>query len=324
MTQKEISDFLLESKWISNLDSIEFLASGEYNENFTVIADGHRYVFRINHGSQLGIEDQIKYEYSALKAVAASERTPKPHSYSSAMSRRPGVLLEEFIAGTPLNYATNSSGVAETFSRIHNLEIDGTIPLPLINQERMIEAIVEESESMRARYTDHPKRTERIKIEKYQNEIQRRTDEWSREFAQENSCIVNTEVNSGNFIVREGIPILLDWEKAVISYRYQDLGHYVVPTTTLWKSDFLFTRETRTEFLRAYLEYVNLPMSLDELSYLTSIVERVILLRALSWCYMAYYEYTSTNRSLQNKTTFKRISAYLDEIDSFLDRSEPE
>ena len=318
MTEKEITNFLLESKWINRLDSIEFLASGEYNENFLVAADSRMYVFRVNHGSQLGIEDQIAYEYSALAAVEKSGRTPRPYNYASATPERPGVLLEEFIAGSPFIYEKDSQKAAETFSRIHRLKFNHRVP-PLINQEHMIEAIVDESDAMRAKYKKHHRKTERVKIDKYQEEIRKRTSDWNKEFNREIPCIVNSEVNSGNFVVREGIALLVDWEKAVISYRYQDLGHFVVPTTTLWKSDFCFTAESRAEFLSAYINYTDIAISLGDLSYLTSIMERVILLRALSWCYMAFYEYTRTDRHLQNKATFRRITAYLDEIDRFLD-----
>lgn len=46
---------------------IEFLAQGEYNQNF-LISDGKTsYVFRLNYGSQLQLENQIQYEYQALK-----------------------------------------------------------------------------------------------------------------------------------------------------------------------------------------------------------------------------------------------------------------
>ena len=320
MTENEITEFLLESNWISRLDSIEFLASGEYNENYLVAADDQMYVFRVNHGSQLEIEDQIAYEYSALAAVEESGRTPKPHNYASATSERPGVLLEEFIDGSPFIYEEDSLKAAETFSRIHRVNINQRAPLQLINQECMIDAIVDESEAMRRKYKEHPRKKERIKIEKYHEEIRRRTPEWNQEFDREIPCIVNSEVNSGNFVVREGIALLVDWEKAVISYRYQDLGHFVVPTTTLWKSDFYFTPESRAAFLSTYINFTEIAISLRDLSYLTSIMERVILLRALSWCYMAFYEYTRTDRHLQNDTTFMRITAYLDEIDRFLDR----
>jgi hypothetical protein len=131
-------------------------------------------------------------------------------------------------------------------------------------------------------------------------------------------CIVNTEVNSKNFIVDGDAAYLVDWEKAVISQRYQDLGHFVVPTTTLWKSDFSFDRQSRKKFLELYADLAGLECSFDEISYKTGLLEKTILLRALSWCYMAYYEYTRSERELTDSATFERISQYLREVECFL------
>jgi hypothetical protein len=47
-------------------------------------------------------------------------------------------------------------------------------------------------------------------------------------------------------------------------------------------------------------------------------MERVILLRALSWCYMAYHEYTGKSRALTCDVTFSKIVSYLDEAQCFL------
>ncbi|MFW6313218.1 MAG: aminoglycoside phosphotransferase family protein, partial [Spirochaetota bacterium] len=105
----------------------------------------------------------------------------------------------------------------------------------------------------------------------------------------------------------------------VASYRYQDLGHFLVPTTTLWKTDFRFDPSTRRRFLQDYHEAAAPPVGLDELDERTSLLEKTILLRAYSWVYMAYVEYTSGARSLTNSETFATIQRYLSEIDDFLE-----
>ena len=130
--------------------------------------------------------------------------------------------------------------------------------------------------------------------------------------------MVNTEVNSGNFLVSDAGAFLVDWEKAVVSYRYQDLGHFLVPTTTLWKSDYVYTEEEKLEFLRAYKEQLGLNIEIKTLFEKTKLLERTILLRALSWCYMAYYEYTREERTLRNEDTFAKIRDYLNDIESLL------
>jgi len=56
---KRIASFLRENGWLRDFREVKFLAAGEYNENFSVHTDDKTYVFRINHGSQLNIPNQI-------------------------------------------------------------------------------------------------------------------------------------------------------------------------------------------------------------------------------------------------------------------------
>jgi len=133
--------------------------------------------------------------------------------------------------------------------------------------------------------------------------------------------IVNTEVNSHNFIISEDDDSkqgwLVDWEKAVVSSRFQDIGHFLVPTTTLWKTDFRFDDEGRKAFVAAYLEAADTDMDLDTAMQCADVMEKTILLRAMSWCFMAYYEYTQSNRMLKNNDTFVKIQYYMDKMECF-------
>jgi hypothetical protein len=106
----------------------------------------------------------------------------------------------------------------------------------------------------------------------------------------------------------------VDWEKAVESCRYQDLGHFLVPTTTLWKSDTVLTPDEKSRFLKAYHRAACPDLDFDELFLKTTVMEKTILLRALSWCFMAWYEYTRTDRPLLNPDTFAKIEQYLADI----------
>ncbi|WP_454052488.1 hypothetical protein [Clostridium sp. Marseille-Q7071] len=57
--------------------NINFLAQGEYNINYTISDENKKFVFRINTASQLRLENQINYEFEALKAIEKSGVTPK-------------------------------------------------------------------------------------------------------------------------------------------------------------------------------------------------------------------------------------------------------
>jgi aminoglycoside phosphotransferase (APT) family kinase protein len=310
--------FLERRGWVEGLSSVEFLAAGEYNENFLVRGAGGDFVLRVNHDSQLGLEDQIGYEFRALRAVAPSGVTPEPlfcDPRADGLGR--GVLLMRFIPGDTFIYPRDRDKAAAVFAAVHALPPGEG----LIVQRDPVQDIARESYGLLTRYPDHPLRKHRERLLAYHERIVELGEKSRGVFAEERLCIVNTEVNSGNFLVdpSDGRAFLVDWEKAVVSYRYQDLGHFLVPTTTLWKSDYVYSAEEKLRFLATYRKLLSLEVELKELYERTRLLERTILLRALSWCYMAYFEYTGKERSLKNRDTFEKIRSYLNDVDCFLD-----
>lgn len=307
--------------WLGQVDNISFLAAGEYNENYLIESAGNNYVFRINHGSQIGQDNQIGYEYNVLKALESSGVTPAPF-HVDPETELGGVLIMAYIAGRNFDFNRDLPKVPAIFAAVHS------VPLPvsdknrkpaLICQENPIEDIARESCGLLDRFNDHPLTKERVLLEQYHDRIVELGQRHVQLFDEEPLCLVNTEVNSGNFIMQENSGALVDWEKAVISYRYQDLAHFLVPTTTQWKTDFTFNSETRLSFLKAYYELIQPDFDFDALDFKTALLEKTILLRALSWCYMAWYEYTRGERSLDNPFTFKKIKSYMDNLSCFLE-----
>jgi len=314
-TAEKIQQFIARAGWLESVDGVTFLAAGEYNENYIVYSRRKPFVFRINHGSQLGQADQIGYEFRVLTALAESGVTPLPYAVERTSAEFPrGALLMEYLPGEPLDYVRDRDKAAYIFSRVHSCPLTND----LLIQQNPVADIASESYALVYRYPDHPMEYERKVILNYHDHIVELGDKYADAFREEPLCIVNTEVNSGNFLIRDDSWKLVDWEKAVVSSRYQDLGHFLVPTTTLWKSNYTFDPEARGAFLRAYAAELSSPPPFDTLDRLTSVLERTILLRALSWCHMAYYEYTTSDRALKNEVTFSTITGYLKEIDRFL------
>jgi predicted Ser/Thr protein kinase len=313
---RKIAAFLEESGWIDENARIEFLAAGEYNENFLLNdSKGSQYVFRINHGSQLGLSNQIEYEFTVLKALEPSGVTPKVKYYDlHPKGIDGGVLLMEYIQGRPLDYQADWEIAADIFARIHSLPVSPD----LVTQKNPILDIARESYSLLTRFQDHPLQKEQIRLLNYYETIVRLGEEKFHSFQNERMCIVNTEVNSHNFLIQGNRGYLIDWEKAVQSYRYQDLGHFLVPTTTLWKSDYVYTDDEKRRFLKSYHKHTTTGIPFEELLDKTRLLERTILLRGLSWCFMAYYEYCCTERTLKNMDTFNKIRDYLRDIEWFL------
>jgi len=317
MTDKstQIITFLHDREWLLGTITCEFLAAGEYNENYIVSSAEHDYVFRINHGTQLGLSNQIEYEFHVLEAVEDSGVTPTPYHYTLDCNELgQGVLLMEYLPGTSLDYRCNLLDAASIFARIHSLPTDRR----LIRQENPPKDISKESHGLIHRYRSNYYQDVRRLLLRYYDKIMKLSDNYLNMLLNESLCIVNTEVNSGNFIINESHAYLVDWEKAVVSYRYQDLAHFLVPTTTLWKADYRLSLQEKEQFLRHYLKESKLTFSFDELYEKTRIMEEIILLRAMSWCYMAYHEYTLTNRELVHSDTFDKIVAYLNEAECFL------
>lgn len=311
----KIKDYLNESGWVSGITEILHLASGEYNENYLVVSSGEKSVFRINHGSQLFINNQIEYEFNVLKSLEDSGVTPRPLFYDSKPSGfAGGVLLMEYIEGRPLDYNCDSEKAAFIFSQIHKLPCDSR----LIVQADPLKDICSESLKLINMNSSSEYSNVRLLLLKYHDEMLELSEREKNIFSSERLCTVNSEVNSGNFIISDTRSVLVDWEKSVVSYRYQDLGHFLVPTTTLWKTDYRFTPAGKADFLKSYLGYSELDMNIDELFYKTGLLEKVILLRALSWCYMAYEQYASGNKKLTHDETFDRIKYYLDNAECFL------
>ncbi|TVM30669.1 aminoglycoside phosphotransferase family protein [Oceanidesulfovibrio marinus] len=349
-TAVTVARFLKEARWLPDTPEpiVAFLAAGEYNENYRISASGGAYVFRINHGSQIGQTRQIEYEYTVLRLLEPSGVTPRPCYCRPDAPGLGGVLLMEYLPGGPLNYERDAQDAARLFARLHALPSPacdmqrlGPAALPavrlgpdgpehappaLVIQQTPVADIAAESYGLLTRFPDHARRNDvGRRIFDYHAAVLALAREADHLFAAEPLILVNTEVNSGNFLVHNGAVRLVDWEKAVLSCRYQDLGHFLVPTTTQWKTDYVFSPDARRAFLKAYLdalhEYGGVPeggLSLDELDERTRIMERTILLRALSWCYMAWHEYTSRDRSLTNEHTFRTIERYLDQTDAIL------
>jgi len=328
-TYRRIKEIILDRGWLETVEKVSFLAAGEYNENYGVASKDHQYVFRINHGSQLNQinpQEQIRYEFHVLQTVAPSGVTPAVFQVASDTALG-GVLLMAFIEGRPFDFQRDLSTVPGIFAAIHSLPLPqknhetsfagGALP-PLICQADPVGDIAHESIGLINRFANHPLKKEKTLLQTYHEQILTLRQTHGDLFKQEPLCIVNTEVNSGNFIIQENKGFLVDWEKAVISCRYQDLAHFIIPTTTLWKSDFRFTPDQRIHFLKQYYNLILPEISFETLEFKTTLLEKTILLRALSWCFMAWYEYTGSQRTLTNDTTFNKIKSYLENIECFL------
>ncbi|MBQ1250367.1 MAG: aminoglycoside phosphotransferase family protein [Clostridia bacterium] len=288
------------------------LGQGEYNQNFlfTHPTTEQKLVLRINTGSQMHLDDQIGYEFSALKNLEASGRTPKALFCDSSRSILPyGTLVMEWLPGRPLDYHTDLRTAAEIFADIH------CTPVPadhkLLTPAYPAKAIYEECLNMVEHYFTWDQADPAIVclLRTLIEEIGRLP---LTEPSTAPKCMVNTEVNSGNFLINDsGKSYLIDWEKPLLSEPAQDLGHFLVPPTTFWKTDVILTPEEIRDFVACYEKAVAGRMDTSSLRDRLPLFFTVTCLRGVTWCAMALREYSRPDRPLTNADTFSKIKDYI-------------
>ena len=286
-------------------NNIKLLGAGEYNINFTFDEGDLKKVLRINMKSQMNLENQIEYEYETLQLLKDSGVTPKPYDLVTQTNLLPyKYLTMEFLEGSPLNYKTDMYIAAYLLSKVHNTPYGDN---NLINATNPFQLMFDECKQMAGEYLAWEKVDKKVSnyiktfLEKCQTLI-------PEEYDIANPCIINTELNSGNFLIGEGKEdsYVIDWEKALIGECEQDLAHFLAPTTTFWKTDIILSENEINEFLEEYGNYRNF----DRKRF-----ERYLIfncLRGVTWCSMAFRQYSENDKMLMDDTTFKKIASYIE------------
>lgn len=311
---------LIERLHLAQPVRVQFLAQGEYNQNFLIGAGDHQYVFRLNYGSQINASNQIRYEYNALKWLERSDCTPRGY-YVDDRKRDfdQGLLIMEFLHGHPLDYRTDMQTAAGIFGRIHQLAVDRPAATNLIaEKDNILRARVAECQQLLAPvWGSHfvPRHAQNV-LEKALDRCQQNVGQEAFFSDQQLWRVNNTEVNSHNFIIgRQGW--LIDWEKPVISHPVQDISQFLASTTTLWRTDIRLDQTTKRAFIDKYLAMTGF----DREAFLTAlrIYHPYLMLRALSWSAMALDEYASGEKQLQNQEIYRKVTQYMQ--DDFIDHA---
>jgi len=295
--------------------TVEPLAQGEYNMNYLVRGETEAWVFRVNIGTQIDREDQILYEYRALKLLETTGVTPRPFFVDDSRQQLEyGVLLMAYLPGESLDYRRDLEAAARLFARTHSQPV-APEENHLIREERPLSMTYEESARLLSVYleselADPELRTYLQQVLQWADQARHReeyflSDPWP--------CIINTEVNSGNFIANreQGTLHLVDWEKPLWGDPSQDLSHFSVPTTTLWKTDVRMEASERRLFLDAYRACVDDPHLRDTVEDRVRLRDPFNCLRGISWSAMAWVAYQTGEHALQNQDTFLKVSEYL-------------
>lgn len=268
---------------------VSFLAQGEYSLNYVVGSRDSEslYVARLITGTQMGLAlgDQARYEHHALGLVAASGVTPTPYLVDPEPVGLPyPMILEGYLPGRPLEYATDLRTAARCVAAVHALGVPerhhlhshpDPAPAVLAESARLLEPYLEWEGAAQESKLALGEAFERI----------REFQEVEGLFEPDDLAIVNYDLNTHNFVVERGEARLLDWEKARIAPRTEDVAHFLLPTTTLWRDETAtrLTREQEREFLDEYASHAGV-VGRERFETQLTAVRIMISLRAVSWC----------------------------------------
>ena len=299
------------------------LAQGEYNINFWFVhpLTGQKMVLRVNTGSQMHLEHQIEYEYHALDVLQESGRTPRPVFVDGRKEQLPyGVMVMEFLEGEALDYRKDLSLAAACLADIHSVSVKED--QVLLSPANPLQAILDECNQMVQTYYNSD-----LGSEEKKTQIRRLLQAGQRKIKTLKDyngyrCCINTELNSRNFLINgEGKPnYLVDWEKPLYGDPVQDLGHFLAPTTTFWKTDVILTEAEMDAFTEKYIQAVNGRFDVSGVKERLRIFIPITCLRGITWCAMARVEYQEPGRLIRNEETFRKMESYLGK--EFLDMIE--
>ena len=260
------------------------------------------------------LDNQIEYEANALKLLVDSGRTPVLYEVLDAEEiPRNGALVEEFIPGELLDYNNpkHMLGAAKCLADIHSVPIGADSGL--IEPKNSLKAILDECEEMLAIYLESelPEENKKERLRLLLDKA------WKLIPAEDDSipykCCINTELNSSNFIVKDGFVKLVDWENPLYGDPAQDLGHFLAPTTSYWKTDVVFSKDTIEKFISDYINAVSNRFDTTGIRERTLAFITITCLRGLTWCAMAWVQYQKKQKTLINEFTWMKINQYLDD-----------
>ncbi len=325
MTQNReaVADYMASRDWSGHpvlrgrTFTVTPLAQGEYNLNYLLAAnDGSRLVFRLNLGSQIGRDDQILYEYRTLRLLSGSGVTPVPVFVDD--TRTPldrGILIMEYLPGEPLDYRRDLADAARLFAVVHQTPVAGA-ENHLIREEAPLTIIHDECARLLETYFDSDLADPEIRG--YLRDLIAWADEARvrERFFQADPwpCIVNTEVNSKNFIAdrKRKTLHLVDWEMPRWGDPSGDLCHFCSPLTTLWKTTYRMTEADKAGFLAEYAARIRDRHLRETLEARVRLRDPFVYLRGISWSAMGWVAYQTTFEGVRNPDTWETLNRYMD------------
>ena len=307
------------------------LGLGEHNKNywFAHPVQGEKLVLRVNVAPQPFHDNQIAYEYAALRSLAPSGRTPVPfYVDDSENSPAYGALVTSFCDGGELDFDSlkpdDLSCVAHIMADVHAVETDGKTTL--YRPKDPLCSLFEEC-------------LERIDVYKRSGYEEERLTKWvtmfsktceralnTKSYPDDCAHIINTEPLPSHFLIsrhQEGASegaegevlsehrgYFVDWERPIIGEVAQDVAYFVSPTTTFWDSEFLFPESNVDAFIDEYWKAVDGRFDPGNFDERFNAFRMMTVLRSVSWCCRALSAYRGGKGHTTEKTA-RKLPVYL-------------
>ena len=299
------------------------LKQGEHNANFTFEhpQTGAQHVLRVNYLSQMGLDDQIGYEYRALEFLQPSGRVPHPRYLDSSKQLcGHGALVMDFYEGAWLDYEIPGNVVeaARMLADVHAVPVDASCPLA--HPGDPLRAQLDTCKGFMANYCSSPLEDAHFTrvVEHMMAQAQRALD---APFDPADSAhALNTEAVAVHFLIPDdGTPgHMVDWEKPIVGEVAQDVAYFLSPTTTIWDTDYVFPIAERERFLETYWKQVDGRFNPGRFEQRFDAYVKSNCLIGLTWSANAWVEYHDPARPLKNAKTFEKLKQYLSR--DFLDQ----
>ena len=301
-----------------------YLGVGEHNLNYRFqTPNGGAFVLRVNVAPQPFHENQVAYEFAALRALAPSGCTPRPiYLDDSPSALGKGVIVESFCEGQELDFDNLHPGdlgcAIRLMADVHAVRPSGDCPLFRPNDPLRI--LFDECLQRFNLYRSSAFEDARITkwVERFISLIGPRMEE-SACRPEDRTHIVNTEPLPSHFLIpREnegGTGAFIDWERPIIGEPAQDLAYFTAPTTTFWDSEWLMPSDVAEAVVEDYWREVDGRFERGRFDERYHLYRAMTVLRSTTWCCRALITYRQSDTHQTEKTAGK-LPAYLS--DDFL------
>lgn len=311
------------------------LGRGEHNNNY-VFQDpvsARKYVLRINVLSQPFHENQVCYEYDALRVLEPSGRVPRAlYVDDSRKLLEHDVLVIGFCEGEMLDFDSLRPGdlqcAAQLMADIHAVRVPDACPLhkPQDPLRELFDECMGRFEFYLGSGFEEPRIT--CWMQRY---IDAARPALETSCAREDTMhIINTETLASHFLIpRESAAeaarnadsnagrfsdspgFFVDWERPIIGEPAQDLAFFVAPTTTYWDSEYMFPRQNIEAFLDDYWRAVDGRFSAGAFEERFWAYLKVSVLRSAMWCCKALARYGAGGSGPTTEKTKSKLPIYL-------------